>query len=504
MGILDVDIERHLIEFEILKNQIKVALAQRTGDWDFDDNSLFTTGKIGVNTTTPDPILEVKGVIGATAAPLIIPSSAKGVFLKYNSEADLYGSLWAYDYTGTTYLGLEIDTLFTQFQYANTKVMQIDNLFLSYTFDSTDWVMGEDGTADFMAFGPTTSNKHSIIRQYAADGDGTDSVFYEIVGYGDRAGLTNYHIGLFGWNRTGGYYAFYDDWGGDQTAKDIRFYTGTDTDQLVLDATNGRVGIENATPATTLDVGGIITWTGGNSTNANTAYTHSQDNSQAHSDYMLNTGDTTTGNYTFVGDFTIDTPTFFVDASQSNIGFGTITPHVTTTWHFWYGDAGTDPTWVPNDMMIIESDVTGVMQFFTPTNVGFYLEWSDSVRAKGLLGYSHSSDELLFWTNGGQAVSINCAHGIKVLGIIESETSNSPNLTLDQNSNSGVFIDFQGSTSIGYCNPFSTAQGSGSVTGPKLPSGSPNAGWAFSRMVRVKCNGCDTYYMPIYIPCANA
>src|SRR3990167_8836675 len=30
-----------------------------------------------------------------------------------------------------------------------------------------------------------------------------------------------------------------------------------------------------------------------------TAYTHSQDNSQAHSDYLLNTADTATGSYTF-------------------------------------------------------------------------------------------------------------------------------------------------------------------------------------------------------------
>ena len=35
------------------------------------------------------------------------------------------------------------------------------------------------------------------------------------------------------------------------------------------------------------------------------AYTHSQDNSQAHSDYMLNTGDVVSGNYTFNGVVTL-------------------------------------------------------------------------------------------------------------------------------------------------------------------------------------------------------
>ena len=41
-------------------------------------------------------------------------------------------------------------------------------------------------------------------------------------------------------------------------------------------------------------------------TNWNTAYTHSQDNTQAHSDYMLNTGDTGTGDYILDGAVTIN------------------------------------------------------------------------------------------------------------------------------------------------------------------------------------------------------
>jgi len=36
---------------------------------------------------------------------------------------------------------------------------------------------------------------------------------------------------------------------------------------------------------------GTVTWSGGSSSNANTAYTHSQDNSRAHSDYLINNGD---------------------------------------------------------------------------------------------------------------------------------------------------------------------------------------------------------------------
>ena len=50
---------------------------------------------------------------------------------------------------------------------------------------------------------------------------------------------------------------------------------------------------------TTLAVTGTVTWTDGCSTNANTAYTHSIDNTQAHSDYMINSGDTGDGSYIF-------------------------------------------------------------------------------------------------------------------------------------------------------------------------------------------------------------
>jgi len=45
-----------------------------------------------------------------------------------------------------------------------------------------------------------------------------------------------------------------------------------------------------------------ITWSGGTSANADIGYTHSQDNSQAHTDYLLNSGnDTTSGTLTSTG-----------------------------------------------------------------------------------------------------------------------------------------------------------------------------------------------------------
>ncbi len=90
-----------------------------------------------------------------------------------------------------------------------------------------------------------------------------------------------------------------------------------------------------------------------NSGNWNTAYSHSTDNSQAHSDYMLNTGDTVSGTYNFgdiiyanavgtgldvlhsatignhleVGDnLTVDTNTLFVNATTHRVGIGVTNP----------------------------------------------------------------------------------------------------------------------------------------------------------------------------------
>ena len=76
-------------------------------------------------------------------------------------------------------------------------------------------------------------------------------------------------------------------------------------------------------------------------TNWDTAYTHSQNNSQAHSDYFLNTGDTSTGDNIFDGAVTINNSqadkdfrigavgapnALFVDGATGRIGVGTNAP----------------------------------------------------------------------------------------------------------------------------------------------------------------------------------
>lgn len=77
---------------------------------------------------------------------------------------------------------------------------------------------------------------------------------------------------------------------------------------------------------------------------------HINNNSQAHSDYMLNSGDTATGNYTF------DTNTLFIDATNNRVGVGTAAPFTGLTLLTDYGvslqnraNAASRRWWVAND-----------------------------------------------------------------------------------------------------------------------------------------------------------
>jgi hypothetical protein len=83
--------------------------------------------------------------------------------------------------------------------------------------------------------------------------------------------------------------------------------------------TVGAVGIELSNDDIALTAGYEIPLTA-STTEWVTAYTHSQDNSQAHSDYLLNTGDTATGDYNF------DSNTLFIDSTNNRLGLGTTSP----------------------------------------------------------------------------------------------------------------------------------------------------------------------------------
>ena len=126
----------------------------------------------------------------------------------------------------------------------------------------------------------------------------------------------------------------------------------TNVGDISLDTVSDDAGIEN-----TLSIA-----------NLNTAYDHSQDNTQAHSDYLLNTGDTGTGDYILDGAVTIneagadkdfrvegltETHLLFVDAGLDIVMFGTNTqpdPNAfftvsATNPSIWMEDTGNNALW---------------------------------------------------------------------------------------------------------------------------------------------------------------
>ena len=106
---------------------------------------------------------------------------------------------------------------------------------------------------------------------------------------------------------------------------DIKDGNITNVGDIALDTISDDAGVEN-----TLSIA-----------NLNTAYDHSQDNTQAHLDYLTNNGDTGTGDYGFDGAVTINeagadkdfrvegvgTPNaLFIDGTNGRIGVGTNAP----------------------------------------------------------------------------------------------------------------------------------------------------------------------------------
>jgi len=116
----------------------------------------------------------------------------------------------------------------------------------------------------------------------------------------------------------------------------------TADDYLKNDANDTTTGILTAASY-------VASGSSGTSAQWDTAYTHSQDNSQAHSDYMLNTGDTATGDYTF------DTNTLHIDSTNNRVGIGTASP-----------DAKLDIS--ANNTGLVESDPVNVLRF-TDTDI---------------------------------------------------------------------------------------------------------------------------------------
>ena len=137
----------------------------------------------------------------------------------------------------------------------------------------------------------------------------------------------------------------------------------TADDYLKNDANDATTGILTA-------LSYVASGSSGTSAEWDTAYTHSQDNTQAHSDYMLNTGDSASGDYNF------DSNTLFVDSNNGRVGIGTASP---------------------NEKL----DVRGAGRFVGGTLTPFSIDRSTGVATDRILFWSVDTEGHIKWHEGG-------------------------------------------------------------------------------------------------------
>ena len=134
---------------------------------------------------------------------------------------------------------------------------------------------------------------------------------------------------------------------------------------------------------------------------------HIADNTQAHSDYMLNTGYTATGNYTF------DTNTFFIDSTNDRVGIGTTGP--TSPLHV-KSDAGTQVKFEAT------TGTNSIISIHANTGGNFYVGREGSVAGNTLIGSLAYAGII-----GGDPVRP-----------IQFFTSNAARMIIDENGNVGI------------------------------------------------------------------
>lgn len=121
---------------------------------------------------------------------------------------------------------------------------------------SQDYLVTDRGNN--IAFQAQTSGTLSSIELYAKDGDGTDSVHVSIWNVGTPASVTNSERVIIGYDAAGLYGYVKTLKSGTGTARPLQIFTESDTDQLYL-SIDGKVGIQQASPAGQLEVVGTAT-----------------------------------------------------------------------------------------------------------------------------------------------------------------------------------------------------------------------------------------------------
>ncbi len=151
------------------------------------------------------------------------------------------------------------------------------------------------------------------------------------------------------------------------TGDDIWKFRSNGVDRMVLNSSTG-LNLQ-ALPITTTST---VTWTGGSSTATNS---HIADNSQAHSDYMLNTGDTVSGNYTFSGNMITVEKRLDVDDGLNVTGTATFFNDIDVTDDSLFAGkldvvGGVDPPYVLIDLQTKEQIVMRTRQEVPESKAG--------------------------------------------------------------------------------------------------------------------------------------
>ena len=152
---------------------------------------------------------------------------------------------------------------------------------------------------------------------------------------------------------------------------------------VTVDSGNNRIGINNGSPASALDVTGSVTADG----------------------------------------LTVDTDTLVVDATNNRVGIGTSS--IEGRLHVYNGASGKSYAVDGADQLILENNSSVLMDIRTPADATGGILFSDAnARGRGVIQYSHSTDAMYFNTAGASAMTIDASGN---LGIGTSD----PQKTLD-------------------------------------------------------------------------
>ncbi|MFC1623920.1 hypothetical protein ACFL28_01185 [Candidatus Omnitrophota bacterium] len=258
-----------------------------------------TNGNVGIGTTAPasnlissGKVLHVNSTAGGTSSGVAFTAQATTheVAVRTNSEGLILASAGAASASGKNFISFSTEE--TNSQYTPTDRMRI-------THDGNVGIGTTGPNAPLEVYTNTSGSAVEALRLYNNEGGSSAA------NSGTRLGFGLYTNTLFAAidgtrysNGSGG---------------ELRFHTMPDAggalEERVRIDENGNVGIGTVVPNALLSVGiteafkatsaGVVTWSGGGSANANTAYTHSQA-AHAPSDAADTTDDSWTGTEEYV------------------------------------------------------------------------------------------------------------------------------------------------------------------------------------------------------------